>query len=304
MAWTWLILPSSLLSLAITVPLNGALVRYRAHYNPSRIQLGENGASNPSPVTGYFSVLKRVYRLEGCSGLYKGFSPTFVAFVFILSVLAAYLRFDFSTPRIPWRFDDLGILGSILFGLLSMVVGIPMQVLANRAIVTPYKLPYTNPLTCARILLSPTERRKPWNLYLLPGLFTAFVAQLFISIAVVPMIRILLLPFNGTFNPLSALAATGYFFFALACSAVQAPLQVVIVRLSIQRSHSDDNSSEAVEAEAYGVETYSDEEVITLKDEQEYYHGLQDCLNTIIAEEGWRTLFRAWWLTALGMYLL
>ncbi|ESK81156.1 hypothetical protein Moror_14886 [Moniliophthora roreri MCA 2997] len=289
MAWTWLILPLSLLSLAITVPLNSALVCYRAHYNLSHIQLGENRASNPSPVTGYFSVLKHVYCLEGWSGLYKGFSPTFVAFVFIL--LEFLCKF--------WPTEPSSLSTSCHTPTLSLVSASfsPPPNARNHGICTSY------PLTCVRILLSPTERQKPWNLYLLPSLFAAFVAQLFISIAVVPMIHILLLPFNSTFNPLSALAATGYFFFALACSAVQALLQVVIIRLSIQRSHSDDNSSEAVEAEAYGVEMYSNEEVITY-DEQEYYYGLQDCLNTIIAEEGWRTLFRAWWLTALGMYLL
>ncbi|KAK7025536.1 hypothetical protein VNI00_015889, partial [Paramarasmius palmivorus] len=234
-----------------------------------------------SPVTGYFSVLQRVYQIEGWSGLYKGFSPSFLLFVFVLSVLSTYLGFDFSTPRLPWRSDDLGILGGIMYAFLSMLVGIPMEVVKNRAIVTPYKLPYFNPLTCLRILLSPTERAKPWKLYLLPGLFTTYVAQLLITVAIIPMVRILLLPFNGGFNPLSAVAATGYLFFALACSAIKAPLQVAWIRLSIQRCHTDDNLSEAEEAETYGVEPYSSEtEVITLKDEQYPYYGLQHCVNT------------------------
>ncbi|KAG5635894.1 hypothetical protein H0H81_009755 [Sphagnurus paluster] len=55
------------IALAITIPLVGALVRYRAHYGPRAVQLG---TSEDAPVTtgpvidGYFVTLRRVHKLE------------------------------------------------------------------------------------------------------------------------------------------------------------------------------------------------------------------------------------------------
>ena len=78
---------SSLLGVAITVPLSGALLRWRVHYAPRRIRLEDSEEQQSAgeqpcfylarvrdiyyimvapPVTGYFSTLRRVYRLEVC----------------------------------------------------------------------------------------------------------------------------------------------------------------------------------------------------------------------------------------------
>lgn len=61
--------------LAIAVPLNGALVRLRANFNPRSIQLDEEGnvALHTGPVvTSFFGMLGRVKRIEvsrlGCMG--------------------------------------------------------------------------------------------------------------------------------------------------------------------------------------------------------------------------------------------
>ena len=54
-------------ALAITQPLVGALVRYRAHFTPRGLQLDAEGGVQPhvGPViSGYFGMLMRVKRIE------------------------------------------------------------------------------------------------------------------------------------------------------------------------------------------------------------------------------------------------
>ena len=83
-------------SLLITVPIAGALVRLRANYNPKGLQLDDEGVVHPytgPQLTSFFGMLSRVKRLEvrarrilatdmlihkplsqGWPGLYKGLS--------------------------------------------------------------------------------------------------------------------------------------------------------------------------------------------------------------------------------------
>ena len=42
-----------------------------------------------------------------------------------------------------------------------------------RAVCTPHRLPWFKPMEALRIILTPYERRKPWVLYLTPGLLAA-----------------------------------------------------------------------------------------------------------------------------------
>jgi len=42
---------------------------------------------------------------------------------------------------------------------------------------------------------------------------------------------------------------------------------------------------------------------ISMRNEEDPYLGLADCVKSIINEEGWTTLYRAWWLTFLGTLL-
>lgn len=87
--------------LAVSVPLSGTLVRYRASYNPRGLALDAEGGATPHTgpvVNSYFGMLKRVYQievpflpflsmfqrsladltlsLEGWPGLYKGLSTS------------------------------------------------------------------------------------------------------------------------------------------------------------------------------------------------------------------------------------
>jgi hypothetical protein len=55
------------ISLLITVPITGALVRLRANYNPKGLQLDEEGVVHPYTgphLTSFFGMLFRVKRLE------------------------------------------------------------------------------------------------------------------------------------------------------------------------------------------------------------------------------------------------
>jgi hypothetical protein len=67
---------------AITMPFYGVLVRYRANYTPKRgVQLRDedgSAADTPSSDTpnSYFQMMKRVHRVEGWAGLYKGLSAS------------------------------------------------------------------------------------------------------------------------------------------------------------------------------------------------------------------------------------
>jgi len=54
-------------SLLITVPISGALVRLRANYNPKGLQLDDEGVVHPytgPQLTSFFGMLARVKRLE------------------------------------------------------------------------------------------------------------------------------------------------------------------------------------------------------------------------------------------------
>ncbi|KAL0070060.1 hypothetical protein AAF712_002957 [Marasmius tenuissimus] len=113
----------------------------------------------------------------------------------------------------------------------------------------------------------------------------------------------------------TALKATvPYLLFNLLFVLVRTPLQVASVRLSLQkyqdaeaatglRADSDNSRRDrASEEPVAGIRRYSNEDVIVLKDTYRFpYTGLLDCLNTIINEEGWKTLMKSGWLTLLGM---
>jgi hypothetical protein len=58
--------------LGIAVPLNGALVRLRANFNPKSIQLDAEGNVEPHTgpvVTSFFGMLTRVKRIEVSNSL-------------------------------------------------------------------------------------------------------------------------------------------------------------------------------------------------------------------------------------------
>jgi len=141
----------------------------------------------------------------------------------------------------------------------------------HRAITTPKKLPWFQPLKSVRVLLTPTERRRPWILYFTPGLMAAEVAHLAIIVLFLGPIRRLLLPGLSKVIPsdISVVKLVIYIIIFCMSLVVLTPLEVIATRLAIQRNHAspeyDSVSQEAeAEAEAEAEDEYSntDEDVI------------------------------------------
>ncbi|KAG9316572.1 mitochondrial carrier [Chiua virens] len=283
---------------AILVPLIGALARFRAQYNPKGLQLDPEGDVQPHTgpvITSFFAMLVRVHRIEGWPGLYKGLMPTLLS-TSMITVFA--LLWNDGNPR-HGIYHTVSTNG-LAYSLFTMLFFLPKLITA-RAITTPHKLPYFNAAYSLRILLTPTERRRPWILYLTPGLLATQVpliaCGLFFRI-VWPLLRF---PSKkGSIVELAILLVP-----VLAGTIVVTPLEVIFIRLAIQRNHAapEFNSvSQEEDGDAEQAVEYSgaNEDVIGLRTEREPYTGLIDCATRIIDEEGWSALCRAWWLPTLG----
>ncbi|KAI0374132.1 mitochondrial carrier [Pilatotrama ljubarskyi] len=295
------------LSLLITVPLTGALVRLRANYNPKALQLDPEGNVHVHTgpiVTSFFGMLGRAYRIEGFAGLYKGLMPTALATMVMtgFTVAAMDSRKLTSHNRID-TIDNSGILAIFVAGIFSMLIALPAVVLTYRSIVTPYKLPYFAPIYSLRILLTPTERRRPWTLYLAPGLLATQMLQILYAVVVLRSFRLLLL--SKGFTPFKFGI---YLSIEILSVLITCPLEVMSTKLAIQRNHAtpEYNSVEqeveddAVEAHEYAEYSNQEEDVIGLRHEKDPYLGFVDCFKRIVDEEGWQTLYRAWWVTMLA----
>jgi len=215
---------------------------------------------------------------------------------------------DTDKPRHgKYRAPETGILGTFLYSLALLVVSLPTAILTYRSITTPHKLPWFQPMKSLRILLTPTERRRPWILYFTPGLMAAEVAHTAIIVLFLGPIRKLLLP--GLSKPvpsdISSVRLAIYFIILCLGVSVLTPLEVIATRLAIQRNHASqeyNSVSQEVDGDADDAAEYSgaEEDVIGLRQENDPYLGLTDCAKRIVDEEGWTTLYRAWWATLLG----
>jgi len=292
------------LSFAISVPINGVLVRFRVNYSPKRLQLDtESGMEPPAGpvVKSYFGMFKRVYRLEGISGLYKGLWPT-IASTFVLTMtIMPFMdvrRFRSGSYRAP----DVGILATAFYVTVLAFVSIPSIIITNRSIATPHKLPSFNVAKGLRMLLSPAERRHPWLLYATPGLVVAQLLHISIVMLGLNPLRRFLLPElsfieGGARMVTVPLGRLSIYLATAACSTVLlTPLEVIVTRLAIQRNLNVADNSTAENPEYSGAA----EDVIELRDEEDPYLGLLDCVKRIANEEGWTVLYRAWWITLLG----
>lgn len=142
------------------------------------------------------------------------------------------------------------------------------------AITTPYRLPYFRPIYSLRILLTPTERRRPWILYLTPGLFTAQFLHLVYKVVFIGSLRRALLPFPSTSDDsafdVSPIKLGILIAISLLSTIILCPLEVIASKLAIQRNHAapEYNSvSQEVEEDDITPEEYveysgADEDVI------------------------------------------
>jgi len=306
-----ILLLAMVISLAIFVPLTGVLVRFRANYNPKGLQLDSEGGAAPHTgpvVRSYFGMLFRVYRLEGVAGLYKGLMPTAISTFFVSVVIL--LALDTDQPRHgKYRAPETGILGTLFYSLAMLIISLPTAILTYRSITTPHKLSYYNLRGALRTLLTPTECRRPWILYLTPGLMAAETIHICLVVLFLGPLRRLLLPgiSDPALKPGDISLVRLVIYLVILCTSVLAltPLEVIATRLAIQRNHASaeyNSVSQEVEGDAEENVEYAgaEEDVIGLRNEGDPYLGLVDCAKRIVDEEGWMTLYRAWWITLLG----
>jgi len=299
--WNLFILFASLgFFVALAVPLSGVLIRFRANYNPKALQLDAEGGAqaHTGPViNSYFGMMMRVYNIEGVPGLYKGLMPTFLSTMAIALIMLPIL----DSPR-PAKYNapTESIFAAFIYGVAMMVISLPTTILTCRAVTTPQRLGYLDAKRALRVLFTPTERRKPWTLYLTPGLFLTEVSHIFYVVFILGAGRRFLLPSpSDTETPVSIVKLSFYVALLVLSVLVLTPLEVVSTRLAIQRNHAQDQPLEE-DGEENIEYAGADEDVIGLRSEEDPYSGLTDCVQRIIHEEGFRALYRGWWLTLLA----
>ncbi|KAF7320512.1 hypothetical protein HMN09_00134900 [Mycena chlorophos] len=329
----WLVFAS--LRFAIGMPFFSVLVRYRANYTPLRLQLPEDDMTPPADdvVRSYFGIFRRVYRIEGWAGLYKGLAPAFLTSLLVpliqmpVSLVAALLDPSAGDPE---AINPVVVLYALLFffilPLSSALLLIPMQILTCRAITIQHHLPFFAPKTALTALLSPAERRRPYILYATPGLAAANTLLAFcgaIAGLPVPILAVALSDRRDRFPEVTPKLVIplvlGGLLVIVGLMFVVTPLALASVRLALQRRESppvdalpeEESSTSAstptLEADAPLILS---EPVIALRTEPEHgdqhvpYPSLHACLRTVSAEEGRKTLFRGWWIVLLQLVVV
>ncbi|ADV21006.1 hypothetical protein I315_02177 [Cryptococcus gattii Ru294] len=292
------------LSVAITLPFAGALVRWRANYNPLAVGLDQESRVGPT-LTSLFGTMKRIKRLEGWQGLWKGMYPTLL-YSTLLSVLSIIFVGGSATkgPKNSYSVPEAGGISMAIFSMLLAIISLPMTIIINRAIITPYKLP-NSAKGSLRILLTPLELSKPYMLYMTPGLLATTLTHVVCATLLARTMRIFFLGISSvTDDETVRNIAWWRWFLYLAWQCLSTlwftPLEVIATRLSVQPN----NSSDALSTEEEAPEDISfcgaGEDVIGLRPSTEPYLGMVDCARKIIEEEGWASLYRGFLFTMLG----
>ncbi|TFY83568.1 hypothetical protein EWM64_g437 [Hericium alpestre] len=166
--------------------------------------------------------MTRVRRLEGLGGLFKGLMPTLIWNITLMAFSVLFLDASLANPRNHGIYNApaTGFLGTLFYSIFLMLVSLPAVIITYRSITTPHHLPYFNPTYSLRVLLTPTERRKPWILYFTPGLLAAETLHITYVVLEVSTVQLLI-----------------YFIVVLISTAILCPLEVISTRLSVQRNH-------------------------------------------------------------------
>lgn len=299
----------------VSIPFVGVLIRFRANFSPKGLTLDEDGGTQPHAgpvVTSYFAMFGRVVKLEGWSGLFKGLMPSIVSTFAVTLFLWIYI--GTTIPISPGRYSSpvTSPYQVLVYSVVVAIIGLPITILINRAVTTPYLLPWVNSRYALRRLFTPTELAKPWILYATPGLLGAKLLHLAYVVLVLRTFRTLLLPSvskmaNGTWEretglpeDITFLRVTTYMIIATLSTAILCPLEVIATRLSLQRNHPATIPYQAVSEQeaAEPEEMYAGiEDVIGLRSEYDPYSGFTDAAKRMVTEEGWRALYRGWWIT-------
>ena len=166
-----------------------------------------------------------------------------------------------------------------------------------------------------RRLFTPTELHKPWLLYTTPGLLGAKILHLAYVVLILRTLRSWLLPSIDAISSGKVEAGSGippdftvlrfgtYIIIAGLSTIVLCPLEVIATRLSLQRNHPTSTTFETVpqdEGAEPELQYAGSEDVIGLRNEFDPYLGFTDAAKRMVDEEGWRALYRGWWVTLLA----
>ncbi|KAK0205538.1 hypothetical protein DFS33DRAFT_1258305 [Desarmillaria ectypa] len=245
----FLLLPALAISLAVTVPLMGILVRFRANYTPkSRITFDEENAAptGPGAVSRFnFLASSRIHTWVwrgGYIGLMYGDAVSFS-----LALFTNYRpNVRQGIPQIP----PLGIVGTAVAISLSIIMGMLLRVIVYRSMVTPHDL-------------SVLHLIRSWNALLVPTLFPSGLLSTTATITVTstvvfgPIRNLLLTWANQSAYPISNLSLALYYILAIVFTIIVTPLDVIATRLAVQGSSA---VGEAEENSLVG------EMVVTLRD--------------------------------------
>lgn len=274
-------------------------------------------------LTSLFGTLRRVHRLEGWAGLYKGWVAGAMMATALFAALYLLLAVGYVTGMLPVK-DSVDSFGFFVALFVIDTTLIPAEVVFSRAVVTPYTLPTSIGATF-RILLTDYERRRPWTLYL--PLLIPSVALFAARLGPIALVAALLRP---RAHPKEIWRVAAILPVAALAALWTTPLAVAKAKIMVQQdfgptseeAKADDSEDPLLEDAQDAVDALparaprhtlvvddlqraatGDEDVIHLRTNARPYAGLVDALRTIRAEEGKGALFRTWAWTAVGQVL-
>lgn len=204
-------------------------------------------------------------------------------------------------PKGTYTVPKNGGIGMAIFGLVLIVLTLPMTIVINRSIITPYRLPL-NARESLRILLSDHERSSPLALYLTPGLLLVVALKTVATAIVAGSLRILLIGKEKDLANISVWGLIAFVLFQMLSVAWLCPLEVVMTKLSVQPNLGGEISVEDPEGDVPEGLRFAGqgEDVVGLRPTTDPYVSLVDAVRKIMDEEGWQALYRGWIWTLLG----
>ncbi|KIK93117.1 hypothetical protein PAXRUDRAFT_829263 [Paxillus rubicundulus Ve08.2h10] len=235
--------------------------------------------------------MKRVYRLEGWRGLLKGIVPVSLMTVTRVTIIGS-----------------LPPLNPVLAICRSAIFFIPEMTLESRTVTAREMLPFFDVRRAIPVLFSRPERRQPWLLYLTPGVVPVTLLQLAcghlvaqIQDAVTSLVVDREISYGVSTLTLVRLGCV------ILRTAMTTPLQVIAVRLAIQRNRSPvslgKNRLSINGSEKLAERLTTEEQVLHLRTDLDLppYTGMWDCARCIIKEEGLWVLYRTSCMLFLSM---
>lgn len=226
------------------------------------------------------------------------------AFLLVLSV-SSVIFVGGSAKRGPKGTYTVPAEGGLRMGIFFVIlafVSLPMAIIVNRSVITPYRLS-SDPREALRVLLSPHELARPLSLYTTPGLLVATLLRSAAVVIVGGIVRYAVIGHGRGIadQDVSAWKAVLWYIFQALSAAWLTPLEVVQTKLSVQPNIGEVSVEDPDGGAPEGLRfAGTDEDVVGLRPTTDPYTGFVDAVRKIVDEEGWQTLYRGWMWTSLG----